>query len=116
MNADGHLQKAQELAGTIEFLVSDPQTDRHVATIVETIYGAAQHLVAYALQTRHGLHLDTHSGMARLLREQGHGEIADLFGELDGLRMGRWYGGKGNGQVIERCRKILVQIHRWAME
>gem|GEM_PF-4381442 len=28
--------------------------------------------------------------------------------------MGRWYGGKGNGQVIERCQEILVQIRQWA--
>lgn len=114
MNADGHLRKATEMQDTIQFLTSDPQKERHVAAIVETVYGAAQHLVAYALQTRHGSHLDTHAGMIRLLREQGYGEIADLFGELDTLRMGRWYGGKGNGQVIARCQTILAQIHEWA--
>lgn len=116
MNADGHLQKAQELEGTIEFLMSDPQKERHVASIVETFYGAAQHLIAYALQTRHGTHLDTHAGVARLLREQDHEEIADLFVELDELRMGRWYGGKGNGKAIERCREILARIRKWATE
>lgn len=114
MNADSHFQKARELEDTIEYLMSDPQKERHLASLVEDVYGAAQHLIAYALQTRHSTHLDTHAGVARLLREQGYGEIADLFSELDGLRMGRWYGGKGNGQVIERCRKILAQIRQWA--
>lgn len=115
MNAAGHFQKAQELEGTIAFLMNDPQKERHLASIVETVYGTAQHLIAYALQTRHGTHLDTHAGVARLLREQGYGEIADLFSELDGLRMGRWYGGKGNGPVIEQCQKILTQIRQWTM-
>ncbi|GEM_PF-3330984 len=78
MNADAHWQKAHELEGTIGFLMSDPQKERHLASIVEDVYGAAQNLIAYALQTRHGTHLDTHAGVARLLREQGHGEIADF--------------------------------------
>jgi len=116
MNADGHLQKAHELEDTIEFLMSDLQKERHLASLVEDVYGAALHLIAYALQTRHGTHPDTHAGMARLLRERGYIDIANLFGKLDGLRMGRWYGGKGNGEVIEECRNILTQIRKWATE
>jgi hypothetical protein len=114
VNAEGHWQKAQELEDTIGFLMSDPQKERHLASLVEDVYGAARHLIAYALQTRHGTHLDTHAGMARLLRERGYVDIANLFGKLDGLRMGRWYGGKGNGEVIEECQKILAQIRQWA--
>lgn len=116
MNADSHLQKARELEGTIEFLMSDPQKERHLASIVETIYGAAQHWIAYAMQTRHGTHPDTHAGMARLLREYGYLDIANLFGRLDGLRVGRWYGGKGNGEVIAECQNILAQIRQWALK
>ncbi len=82
MNADAHFQKAREHEDTIGYLLNDPHKERHLASLVEDAYGAAQHLIAYALQTRHGSHLDTHAGVARLLREQGYGEIADFSANL----------------------------------
>lgn len=115
MNADGHLQRAQELEETLDYLLADPQRERHLATIVETAFGAAQQYVAYGLEIRHGDHPDTHAGISRRLRDYGYPEIAELFIELDGLRMGRWYGSRGDGRAIATCRQLLSQIRDWAI-
>lgn len=115
MNAQGHLDRANEIQASVEFLMTDPQWERHLATIVEDCYGAAQHLISYALEMRYGVHPDTHRGMARQLREHGHGQVADWFGRLEQLRMGRWYGGRQNGRVIRQCRRLLGQIRQWAL-
>ena len=115
MNADGHLQRAQELEKTLDYLLADQQRERHLATIAETAFGAAQQYIAYALETRHRDHSDTHAGLSRRLRNYGYPEIAGLFVELDELRMGRWYGRQGDGEAIEECRLLLSQIRDWAI-
>jgi hypothetical protein len=38
------------------------------------------------------------------MNPEGHSakaKIAEAFERLDQLRVGRWYGGKGNGKVVE---------------
>jgi hypothetical protein len=114
MNADGHLQRAKELEETLDYLMVDPQPERHLATITETAFGAAQQYIAHALETRHGDHPDTHAGMSRRLRHYAYPEMAGLFLRLDELRMGRWYGRQGNGEVIVACHRLLSQIRDWA--
>jgi len=115
MNADGHLQRARELQETLDYLLADPQPERHLATIAETAFGAAQQYIAYALEVRHGDHSDTHAGMSRRLRQYGYPEIAEYFSRLEQLRMGRWYGGRGNGEAIATCRQLLSEIRSWAL-
>ena len=94
MNVEGHWRRALELEASIDFLLTDPQSERHLAAIVEAAFGAAQHLIAYALEQRYGAHPDTHAGIGKQLREHAHNDIADLFGQPDQLRMGRWYSRK----------------------
>lgn len=72
MNADGHLLRAQELEVTLDYLLADPQRGRHVATIAETAFGATQQYIAYALETRHSGHPNTHAGMSKRLRDYGY--------------------------------------------
>jgi len=114
VNADGHFQRAKDLEETIAYLMSAPHPEQHVASIVETIYGAAQHYIAYALQTRHGEHSDTHAGIVRRLRKYSYPEIAQIFLEIEGLRMGRWYGKQGDGETIAKCQQLLSRICDWA--
>lgn len=116
MNANGHFQRAKDLEETIAFLMSAPQPEQHVASIVEAIYGAAQHYIAYALQTRHEEHSDTHAGIVRRLRNYGYPETAQIFLEIEGLRMGRWYGKQGDGEAITKCQQLLSRIRDWAIK
>jgi len=113
MKAEGHLDKVRKIKKSIELLRGD---EENVEAIVEICYGLAHHLIAYGLETRFGEHKDTHQGVPTLLRQHGQSEIAIHFERLDTLRIGRWYGGKGNGEVVEESLKIIEAIERWAME
>ncbi len=106
MNIDDHLEKAQRLRATLGKL-SDEQD---YETIIEACYAAALHLIACVAERRKKAHLDTHKGLARFLDDQGLPELASLFRELDALRTGRFYGGKGNGRSARRAKDILGEI------
>jgi hypothetical protein len=69
-----------------------------VVAIVELTYGVVQHLIAAGLERIHQVHSDTHVGLPHFLRD----------------RQGRWYGGKGNGDVVRECLEIIEKVERWA--
>lgn len=113
MKANDHLGKAKEIKASIELLKED---EKHVISVVELACGLAHHLIAHGLEKKFGEHRDTHHGTPSLLRKHGQNEIAALFERLDTLHHGRWYGGKGNGEVLKEALKIIDQIERWAEE
>jgi len=86
---------------------------KHVASIVELTYGLLQHLIAYGMEKKYGRHLNTHVGLCRELRELGEDRIAEIFEKMDTFRHGRWYGGKGNGDISNECKKIIGEIEEW---
>jgi len=108
---DNHLRAAQELRATQSRLI----IPNDIRTYVEVALGIAQHYVSYGLARQHGTHPDRHTGMARILRERGHSEVADALVEIEHLRLGRWYGQQGNGEAAERCDQLLDVIEAWAL-
>ncbi|MCK4758100.1 MAG: hypothetical protein KAS67_06600 [Thermoplasmata archaeon] len=113
MKADSHLKKAREIKASVAKLKDDPV---HLVAVVELCYGMAQQFIAYGLEDKYGEHRDTHTGLPALLRENDRGDIAMQFERLDTLRHGRWYGGKGNGEVLDEALDIISKIERWATE
>ena len=111
MKADDHMRKAEEIRASVEELLKDGE--RHVSAIVELAFGLIHHLIAYGLETKHGEHRDAHHGIPALLRGKNEDSIAILFERLDSLRHGRWYGGKGDGEVVKETMKIVEQVERW---
>lgn len=114
MKGERHYEKAEEIMESIYQLAEDD--GKHVVSIVELCYGAAQHYIAYGCEKKYGRHFDTHAGMPRLLREMGEDDIAIAFEQIDTFRHGRWYGSKGNGRIVRECLKIIKQIKEWAIE
>jgi hypothetical protein len=108
-----HLRRAENLKESIRIL-TEQDSDENVAAIVELIYGVAQHLIAYGMEKRHGTHKDTHVGMAAQLRSYGADDVAIAFERLDTFRHGRWYGSKGNGDIVNEGLKLIEEIERWA--
>jgi len=48
-----------------------------------------------------------------LLRELRETKIAEDFERLDTFRQGRWYGSRGNGEVIKECLEIIKRVEVW---
>lgn len=113
MKPEGHLNRAREIQRSLERLLPDPEGE-NVAAIVELCYGIAQQLIAYGTETKYGVHKETHINVPHLLREHDAPKIAELFEELDRLRAGRWYGSKGNGEVVRQCLEKVAEIEKWA--
>lgn len=105
-----HLEKARKIERSLAKL--SPPDDLELFT--EGIFGAAQQYIAYATQMKIGKHQDSHDGLSRFLRDNGFGDISELFNAIDIIRQGRWYGRKGDSETAERLLKILKQIKRWA--
>ena len=112
MKGEQHYKRAKEIIGSINVLVGEDM-DKHVAAIVEQAYGAVHHLIAYGMDKKYGIHSDTHTGVSRILREHGEHEIGEIFDRLGSLRHGRWYGGKGNGEIVKECLSIISKVEEW---
>lgn len=112
MNADGHQQKAEDIENSLQELLPDPE-GKHVVAIVELTYGLLQHLIAFGMEQKYGRHLDSHVGLPRELRKVGAVDIAEIFVRLDSFRAGRWYGSKGNGNVVKQCIAFIEQVKHW---
>lgn len=107
MKAESHLEKAKEIRGSINSL---EKKDENTSAIVELVYGCVLHYIAFACEKKFGDHKDIHTGLIKFLRKNDEDEIADSFSNLDTIRHGRWYGGKGNGDTIKRVLEILTVI------
>ena len=106
MNMDSHLEKAKRL----DSLQQKMNPDSEWEIIIETIYGAVMHYIAYFCENTKGNHLNSHKGLAKFLDENQLGKIAVLFRELDMHRQGKWYGAQENGDTVKRVRVILSEI------
>lgn len=110
MKADGHLQKAiREEKSTWKL---DAEQDSEL--IVEGLYGAAHHYIAYSLELKHGEHSDKHDKDFLILKKYGHDDVRSKFETLDSLRAGDFYGGRTNGERVSKARRLLAEIKAWA--
>ena len=109
---EGHLNKANQIRASIEKLIPDLE-GKNVVAIVALTYGVAQHLIAYGLEKKYKQHLDTHVGLPKLLRDLGEVKTAEDFERLDTFRQGRWYGSRGNGEIVKQCLEIIRSLEEW---
>jgi hypothetical protein len=112
MNAEGHKKKAKEIKRSLEKLLPDTE-GKHVVAIVELTYGMLQHLISYGMETKYGRHLNTHVGLCKELRNLEEDKIAEIFETIDTFRHGRWYGGKGNGNIVKKCLELIKEVEKW---
>ena len=40
-------------------------------------------------------------------------KTAEDFERLDTFRQGRWYGSRGNGEIVKRCLEIIRSLEEW---
>lgn len=86
-----------------------------IRAYTELSFGMAYHLIAVGGERRFRVHLDKHEGVARWLRDRGAIEIADMFAELEQMRVARWYGRQANGEAATRQDELLDALAAWAL-
>lgn len=106
MKKEDHLEKAERIEHSTESL--DKEKDWEL--IVEGIYGAAQHYIAYICEIKLGEHHETHKGLIKYLKEHNLTELANKFQRLDELRIGKWYGNQVNGETVGLALEVLGEI------
>ena len=106
MKKEDHLEKAERIERSTENL--DKEKDWEL--IVEGIYGAAQHYIAYICDIKLGEHHETHKGLIKYLKEHNLTELANKFQRLDELRIGKWYGNQVNGETVDLALEVLEEI------
>jgi len=112
MNAEGHKKKAKEIKRSLEKLLPDTE-GKHVVAIVELTYGILQHLISCGMEKKYGRHINTHVGLCKELRDLEEDKVAEIFETIDTFRHGRWYGGKGNGNIVKKCLELIKEVEKW---
>jgi hypothetical protein len=107
---EGRLLKAKREEKSTEKL--NPEEDSE--PIIEGLYGAAHHYIAYAPQTKHHTNSDKHGQDFLILKEYRLEDIRSKFETLDDIRTGDFYGGRTDGERVSRARKLLAEIKAWA--
>jgi hypothetical protein len=111
MKSEGHRETGKQLEESLGELLVD--ADKHVKAIVELIFGSAHHYVAAGLEEKYEEHPEKHQQIPGFLRRHGEEEISLAFESIDGLRAGRFYGQKGNGEIVKRALENLEVIKKW---
>jgi hypothetical protein len=111
MNKEDHLGKAKEIEDSLSRL----RQDLDWALIIEGIYNSSLQYIAYYCETKYNDHTDIHAGLEKYLRNLGETNLERMFSELNHLRMGRWYGGKKNGESAKRAFEIMNAIKEEAL-
>lgn len=111
MKAEGHKETGKQLEESAKELAVDSQ--KHVKAIIELIFGSAHHYTAAGLEEKYKEHPDKHNQIPGFLRKHNEIDIAVAFETIDGLRAGRFYGRKGNGDIVKEAFKNLEVIERW---
>lgn len=106
MNREKHMEKAERIKASLKKLNMEDDWEM----IVEGAYGVAQHYIACICEQKLGKHLETHKGLIKFLRENNLVELSNLFQQIDELRIGRWYGGKVNGETSKLALEVLEKI------
>jgi len=111
MKSEGHRETGSQLEESAKELTID--AEKHVKAIIELIFGAAHHYAAAGLEEKHGEHPEKHQQIPGFLRRHGEEKIVLAFESIDGVRAGRFYGRKGNGDAVKRALENLEVIKKW---
>ena len=109
MKPEGHLEKAE----AFEHRAQHWESDRDAPSVIEDIFDAAVHYIAYGINLKFGRDLDSHAAQKRFLRENLEHDIYAAFGNIEYLRISSVYGGSWNGDRIKKALESLGVIKEW---
>jgi hypothetical protein len=115
MRADAHQQRAEQLEHACTAL-GDPTVDPDMGPgIIEMYWGAAFHWIAYGCQRKHGKHKESHSQLARYLKDLGEPAIGATWDRLESARQDAMYAYRAAPDDVERARKAWEDVRTWAL-
>ena len=109
LKPEGHLDKAK----AFEDRASRWDSDRDAPSVIEDIFDATVHFIAYGINIKHGKDIDSHAAQKRFLREQKENEVYSAYENIEYLRISSVYGGGWNGERIKEALEHLEVIKRW---
>jgi hypothetical protein len=115
MLAEGHRNAAEDIEQSIKKLLPDLETGGS-RVVIESAWGAAFHWIAFACETKHQQHQESHARLGRFLHNQGEKNAAERWERLDNLRQGGWYGNHADPISAQHALSILEHIRLWAMQ
>jgi hypothetical protein len=111
MKPHGHRETGNQLEESAKELMRD--AEKHVKAIIELVFGAAHHYVVAGLEEKYGEHPEKHQQTPGFLRRNNEEEVSLAFESLYGFRAGRFYGRKGNGEIVKQALENLEVIKKW---
>jgi hypothetical protein len=112
MKPEGHLRKAEAFENRAERM----EGEQDAPSVIEDIFDAMVHYIAYGINKFYHIDIDSHSGQKRFLRENGKSDILDDFNEMERIRIGSVYGSKWNGEQVRRAKEVLGRVKEWIKE
>ena len=109
MKPEGHLEKAR----AFEDRAHRWESERDAPSVIEDIFDAAVHYIAYGINIKYGKDIDSHAAQKRFLREQKEDKAYNAYENIEYLRISSVYGGGWNGEKIEEALGYLKEIKKW---
>lgn len=107
MKPENHRLRAEALETQIP-LLTDP------SAIIEICWGAAYQWICYGSDRKYGQHPQTHTGVARYLRQLGDTWASDSWANMESMRIGGFYGTQNTTTQADRAKQLLEELRTWA--
>ena len=78
MKPEGHKKKAM----AFEFRAGRWEYESEAPSVIEDIFDAIVHYIAYALNIKYGRDIDSHQAQKRFLKEHGENEIYNTYNDV----------------------------------
>jgi len=108
LKPEGHLEKAKAFEDRAHRWYSD----RDAPSVIEDIFDATIHYIAYGINIKYGRDIDSHTIQKRFLREQKEEDVYSAYENIEYLRISSVYGGGWNGERIKEALVYLEVIKR----
>lgn len=97
-------------------MLGDPAADPDLGPgLIEILWSAAFHWIAYGCQRKHGQHKENHTQLGRYLRDMGDTVVAFHWDSLEHARRGAMYGHAATLADVQQAQTDWQAIRAWAV-
>ena len=111
MKPEGHLRKAEAFERRAR---KWDGTEDEVPSVVEDIFNAAVHYVAYGINIRYGQDIDGHNMQKRALRDKKEFHVWQAFQDMESARVRAVYGASWDIEIVKIVMAKLEEIKQWS--